>query len=79
MLQKHGDKGALPGLELLSTAVDGTFDEGSGGERVGRHIREAHINTIGDALNFFDNGVREWERLLPERLEFFFDPLYAFR
>src|SRR6266545_1840871 len=30
MFEKHGDKGALPGLQLLTAPIDRAFDEGGG-------------------------------------------------
>ena len=78
MLEKHGDEGALPGLELFAAAVDRAFGQGGGGQFVRRHFLEANLDAIGDALDFLDDGVGQGKGVLPERLELLLDPRDAF-
>ena len=77
MFEKHGDEGALPGLQLLPSTVDRAFDQGGGRQCVRCHFREVNLDAIGDALDFFDDSIGQGERLLPEPLELLFDSLHA--
>ena len=74
MLEKHGDKGALPGLQLLPATVDRTFGEGCSGQCVRRHLLEAYLDAIRDALDFLDDSIGKGKRLLPERRKLLLHP-----
>jgi hypothetical protein len=72
MLEKHGDEGALPGLELLSATVDRTFSEGCSRQFCWRYLLEAHLDAICNALDFLNDSIGEGKRLLPEGLKLLF-------
>ena len=74
MLEKHGDEGALPGLELLPATVDRTFSENCSGQFCRRYLVEAHLDALCNTLDFLNDSIGEGKRLLPECLELLFHP-----
>jgi hypothetical protein len=73
VFEKHRDKSPLPRLELLTAPVDGTLDKGSRGEFLRFQVSEVDLDTVGNALDFVDDGVREGKGVLPERFELLLD------
>jgi hypothetical protein len=69
MLEKHGNEGALPGLELPPHEIG--LSARAAGAVLRRHLRAFHA--LCDAFDFFDDSVGEGNNSA-ERLELFFHP-----
>ena len=62
VLQEHRDERTLPRLKLFAAAIDGTLGQcGGRGVRPELTSRKRDFHAVGDALDFFDDGVRQRE------------------
>jgi len=79
MLHEQSNKRALPRLELFSAAVDRALRQYRGWKFIRSCLIKSDFQTIRNALGLLNNSIGQGLGILPEGIEFFFNPGDAFR
>jgi hypothetical protein len=74
MFHEDRDKGALPRLKLLSSAINGGFCKRSSGKILGLKGIKRNDNTLGDPSDLLYDRVGKGPGFFPQGPEFFLNP-----